>query len=716
MSSNAKTTLNRIFLRVMAIGFATMVLVGAILIYQGQQRDEEKWRSDTISKSAALTASYYSRMTTQVILDHQSDIKTLLQKIQTAENLTTARVVTQEALSAEVLRTCKVEATSAYFYEVPTCVESVGGQLKIFHELRSAGFGVGYLLKEIPIPKVGLWGDPVTVRNIALILGCFILLHLIKLYHLKKYIMAPTKLLVNSLKDSHRIDHQKTDYKLVEWHTLAETLQNSLDATATYQQKAKSYEYEAKIGQMASQVAHDIRSPLAALDMATSQLKESPEELRVLIRSAVCRIHDIVNDLSAPKKTVSATPQDKTVEKMSVQLLSSLIESLVSEKRLQFRSRTGLEIDAELGAAAYGLFANIESVEFKRVLSNLINNASESIMGAGKIAIRLFCENERIILQVIDTGKGIPPEILPRLMTRGQTHGKTGGSGLGLYHAKTSIEKWNGTMTLDSTVGIGTTVTISLPRAFAPEWFVPEIKITPDTTVVVIDDDDSIHKIWDGRFETAKNTGSKLAHFSSPTEFIAWHRSNTDHHSDTIILCDHEFLGAKKTGIDVVRECGIQKNAILVTSRFEEDHVRNACAEISVRLLPKNLAGFVPIVVEPTITKVTVQNADETIDAILIDDDDLVHMNWKMAAKRQNKIVRVYAGPEEFWKESTTVSKDTPIYVDSNLADGVKGEDVAWMMEKKGFSNLHLATGYEASQFDEMPWLKGIVGKSPPWN
>lgn len=722
MSLNAKTTLNRIFLRAMAIGFVTLAVVGALLIYQGQQRDEEKWRSDTISKSAALTASYYSRLTTQVILDHQSDIKTLLQKIQTAENLTTARVVTQEALSAEVLRTCKVEATSAYFYEVPTCVEAVSGQLKIFHELRSAGFGVGYLLKEIPIPKVGLWGDPVTVRNIALILGCFILLHLIKLYHLKKYIMAPTKLLVNFLKENRRIDYQKTDYKLVEWQTLAETLQNSLDATATYQQKAKSYEYEAKIGQMASQVAHDIRSPLAALTMVTSHLQELPEENRLLIRSAVQRIHDIANDLAGKKLQPSGKVEGR--DELSLQLLSGIVDTLISEKRLQHRSKIGVEIDGQIEKSSYGLFAKIQSVEFKRVLSNLINNAVEGIGCSGRINIKLFSEQNQIRLQVADNGKGIPPEILPRLMHRGETHGKSGGSGLGLFHAKSSVEKWDGDITIESAVGVGTTVTITLPLQNPPEWFVPQLELASQSIVAIIDDDSSIHQIWKGRFESSDPTRQiKLIHFSTPSEISSWYRDQNENSKNITFLCDYEFLGNDKTGLDIVRELNIHQNTILVTSRFEEEVVRKGCDNLGVRLIPKNLAGFVPITIAPKSEASENKHSDTPqqkiegirIDAILIDDDDLVHMNWKMAAKRQNKIVRVYAGPDEFWKESVEFAKDTPIYVDSNLADGIKGEDVSWMMGKKGFSNLHLATGYDASQFDEMPWLKSIVGKSPPW-
>ena len=59
----------------------------------------------------------------------------------------------------------------------------------------------------------------------------------------------------------------------------------------------------------------------------------------------------------------------------TVQLLPCLIESLFTEKRIQYRSRLKVKIEADIGASAYGLFANIPSVDFKCVLSNLIDNA-----------------------------------------------------------------------------------------------------------------------------------------------------------------------------------------------------------------------------------------------------------------------------------------------------------------------------------------------------
>ncbi len=54
-------------------------------------------------------------------------------------------------------------------------------------------------------------------------------------------------------------------------------------------------------------------------------------------------------------------------------------------------------------------------------------------------------------------------------------------------------------------------------------------------------------------------------------------------------------------------------------------------------------------------------------------------------------------------------------YIDSNLSNGVKGEDVAWILSKRGFSNLYLATGFNASEFRPMTWIKAVIGKEPPW-
>ncbi|MBI4239123.1 MAG: HAMP domain-containing histidine kinase, partial [Deltaproteobacteria bacterium] len=220
---------------------------------------------------------------------------------------------------------------------------------------------------------------------------------------------------------------------------------------------------------IAAQVAHDIRSPLTALRVVAGHLAEVGEEKRVMIRNAVQRIEDIANDLAGRKAAAGPTGKESPApEHLSVQLLSSLIEPLISEKRMQLRARLGVEIGCALDASAYGLFARVQPVECKRLLSNVINNAVEALDGAGTVTVTLGQADDVPQIIVADTGHGIPPDVLPRLMQRGATFGKAGGSGLGLFHARTTVERWGGTLALASTVGHGTTVTVTLPPAEAP--------------------------------------------------------------------------------------------------------------------------------------------------------------------------------------------------------------------------------------------------------
>jgi hypothetical protein len=271
----------------------------------------------------------------------------------------------------------------------------------------------------------------------------------------------------------------------------------------------------------------------------------------------------------------------------------------MTEKRLQFRSRIGISIDLGLESSSYGIFASIDPVEFKRVVSNLINNAVEAIRDSGMVLVHITRLDERICLSVSDTGAGIPSDIIPRLMQRGVSHGKPGGSGLGLYHARTTVETWGGSLTLSSELGRGTTVSILLPGVDAPSWFVPELRITDAVSIVIVDDDASIHQIWGARFE---KLGITPLHFSNPAEFLKWHQSAGHQESHRRLhLIDYEFLGHTSNGLQLIESCNLGRDTILVTSRYDEENIRQTCQRLGVRLIPKGMAGLVPIRPNPTI-------------------------------------------------------------------------------------------------------------------
>lgn len=104
-----------------------------------------------------------------------------------------------------------------------------------------------------------------------------------------------------------------------------------------------------------------------------------------------------------------------------------------------------------------------------------------------------------------------------------------------------------------------------------------------------------------------------------------------------------------------------------------------------------------------------------TIDAILIDDDPLIHSMWEYVAAKYNKKICRFKTPEEFCLACNNIPLETPIYIDSNLANGIKGEIVSEKIYLSGFVNIYLSTGEPASKFENTYWLKGIINKSPPW-
>ena len=328
---------------------------------------------------------------------------------------------------------------------------------------------------------------------------------------------------------------------------------------------------------LSAQVAHDIRSPLSALDSVIKDVEQLPGETRLVVQSAIGRIREIADDLidrNRQMKTEGGTAQAGPAP--APQLLTALIEPLIAEKHLQFRSQPGITIEAGFGPDPR-LSASVQPAEFKRLLSNLINNAVEALGDKGNVLLSLTTESDVIKLQIQDNGKGIPAEILKKLGQRGETHGKEGGSGLGLYYARTTVQSWGGNLSIESTEGKGTVVTITLPMATQPA---------------------------------------------------------------------------------------------------QSDQAGNS--------------------------------------AVLIDDDALVRMSWKLAARKSGVDLHAFAAPGEFLAGSHNFDRNVPIFIDSELGEGVKGETIAEALKAEGFTDLTLETGHPTEKFSTPGWLK-IAGKEPPF-
>lgn len=354
-------------------------------------------------------------------------------------------------------------------------------------------------------------------------------------------------------------------------------------------------------------VVHDIRSPLAVLDTLLKLNPAVAEEQRTLLRTAANRIRDISNNLreegrrlrGAASESDAAESNGPAKPRVVAEPESAwlMLESVVAEKRHQYRDRPGLILELLHPEQAYPVFVSVDESLFRRTLSNLIDNAVEAIAGAGQVWISAMPVAGRVHIEVADTGCGIPSEILPTLMEKGRTYGKAAGSGLGLYAARQALAAWGGELRLQSEVGRGTTVTAVLAMAEPPGWFLSVLRVLPEATVVVVDDVDSIHEVWRARF-AAWSTGKdavRLVHHRTLAElrrFVATYSAST---GPLLVLIDQELSGTSETGLDCIAELGLMGSSVLVTGRADEREVRRLCGELGVKLLAKGAAGFVRI-------------------------------------------------------------------------------------------------------------------------
>jgi signal transduction histidine kinase/FixJ family two-component response regulator len=467
----------------------------------------------------------------------------------------------------------------------------------------------------------------------------------------------------------------------------------------------------AAIGESSSMVAHDIRSPLAALEAAAGALKKLPEDQRLMILSAVQRINDIANDL-ADKKHASQSKLHEVNENLSKHLISSLIDSIVSEKRMQYHDQHDVHIEFVRSNSPHGLFVSVQANHFKRALSNIINNAVEAIKGFGSVKIKLELINNEVVLNISDTGIGMPASVLAKVTQQHFTHGKKKGSGLGLYHAKKCFESWKGKLSIDSKPKLGTTVSITLPLQSAPSWFVPQINIAKNAQIIVLDDDHSIHQVWKSRL-AAYDLLNNITHFKSATEILSWFQ-NHNMNSNLLFLCDYELLNSHQNGLDIIEKLGLTNNAILVTSQYDSSKVRMRCESLGIKLLPKNLAGAIPIIIEDPLSVNTTQNQQEQ-PIILIDDDELVRSTWTTVAKVKGKKLITFASPSEFNLHRKNINKETTIYIDSNFPNGEKGEVFSKELFSDGFDHIYITTGTDKDDFPAMPWIQAIIDKRPPF-
>ncbi|MFG1417330.1 ATP-binding protein [Xanthobacter sp. V0B-10] len=232
------------------------------------------------------------------------------------------------------------------------------------------------------------------------------------------------------------------------FNTMAERVKDMIDRTVRTEKMAV-------LGQFATGVAHEVRNPLATMKTTVQSLsRDEPDadrrELLVDLEAEVDRLNRVVNDLLTYGRPHPAARGPLAVREM-LRRTATLLKPVAAERGVHL---------ASTGDSSARLLADEDHVQ--QILVNLGLNALQACTRGGTVTFRSRREGMRTIIEIADDGHGIAREDIGRVTDPFFTTKPTG-SGLGLTISQQMVEANEGTMKIESTLGVGTLICLSFP-------------------------------------------------------------------------------------------------------------------------------------------------------------------------------------------------------------------------------------------------------------
>lgn len=215
-------------------------------------------------------------------------------------------------------------------------------------------------------------------------------------------------------------------------------------------------------GEMAQQIAHEIKNPLTPIKLAVQHLRRAYRDRRgdfgtILDENASHILTEIdrLTEISRAFSRYGAPGQE------AGPLGPVDVDRIVREAITLYRAgdpgvHYGIDIDEPLATA------KARTEELREVLMNLLENARDAVADDGNVIVAARSSDGRVLLSVRDDGTGIAPELVPRIFDP-HFSTRSAGTGLGLAIVRRLVESWGGSVTVDSRPGAGTVFDIEIP-------------------------------------------------------------------------------------------------------------------------------------------------------------------------------------------------------------------------------------------------------------
>ncbi|HOP06664.1 MAG TPA: ATP-binding protein [candidate division Zixibacteria bacterium] len=251
---------------------------------------------------------------------------------------------------------------------------------------------------------------------------------------------------------------------LATWH-----LTRQIDrVTAEREEISRAFVRSAKlasIGELTTGLAHEINNPLAIISAEQTNINDilsdpnsGKEDLEQAMES-VRRCLNQVRRCGAITQKLLQFGRSKESHVEPTELAPRLKEIKGLMERQAGLRNIGIELYLEEGLPP----VMADQIEIEQVIVNLINNAFDAMPNGGTITIRAALDIDRVLIEVADTGTGIPPEDLDRVLEPFYTTKPVGkGTGLGLSVCYGIVRSWGGEIEISSEMGVGTAVRLIL--------------------------------------------------------------------------------------------------------------------------------------------------------------------------------------------------------------------------------------------------------------
>lgn len=220
--------------------------------------------------------------------------------------------------------------------------------------------------------------------------------------------------------------------------------------------------------------AHELRNPMASIKVMVALLRrkiqhnESPDRIIPLTRTIDTEIDRLSSILNNMLQAFEAQENQILYHPEPVDIVACVKKAMIPfeasspQHQLHLHVRTDENNSGRL--YVWGDFRRLEDI-----FRNLINNAIKYSPGGGKVDIRVYGEDDQVVVKVSDNGVGIPADQQDEIFEsffRADNLGDDdpGGMGLGLFICREIVQKHGGTIDVESRVGEGTTLTVRLPR------------------------------------------------------------------------------------------------------------------------------------------------------------------------------------------------------------------------------------------------------------